>query len=102
MQGFGTETGLVSGERLERLLDERRIGKRELSLMSGLAYTMVCRMCGGELAGSLYSWVRVTESLGVGVSMLTGDVGGRKLSVRQTRSSDICGTMDQADDCRSK
>jgi hypothetical protein len=90
MQGFGTETGLVSGERLERLLDERRISKRELSPhVWPCVHDDMQNVQGANLRVRFYSWVRIAESLGVGVSTLIGDMSGRRLSVRRTRSFDI-------------
>ena len=63
----------TTGGRLADAMAGRGFSKRRLARESGVSYRTVCRVTSGDRVGSLDTWMRFADALGMEVSELIGD-----------------------------
>lgn len=57
-----------TGSKLERFLYEHRVSKGALVRASGVPWPTISRLCGGDRIGSIDTWMKLAEALGVPLS----------------------------------
>ena len=63
----------TTGDRLAEAMADGGFSKRRLARESGVSYRTVCRITSGDRVGSLDTWMRLADALGMEVSELIGD-----------------------------
>lgn len=57
-----------TGSKLERWLYDHKVSKNRLVELSGVPWSTVSRLCGGDRIGSIETWLRISRALGVPLS----------------------------------
>lgn len=62
-----------TGAALKKALKSRGVSQARLSRITGLDESTVYRLCNGDRIGSLDTWMRISETLGMSIDELTGN-----------------------------
>lgn len=60
--------GWSTGQKLERWLYDHGVSKNRLVEASGVPWSTVSRVCGGDRIGSLDTWLKISRALGAPLS----------------------------------
>ena len=64
---------MSTGEKLERKLAEKGMGKHELARESQVSYRTICRIVSGDRVGNLDTWMRIADAIGCDLSEITDE-----------------------------
>ena len=63
----------TTGQKLESMLENRKMSKHMLARRSGISYRTICRLVSGDKVGSFHTWIAISRALKCSLDELKDD-----------------------------